>query len=96
MKYYGMSDKGKIRKTNQDSYVIATNEAGDLFAIVCDGIGGNLGGDVASRLAINYFSVAFSVLQSETHILEFQIVKLSFHHLHTVSAEQPHENREYH
>lgn len=60
MKYYGMSDKGKIRKTNQDSYVIATNEAGDLFAIVCDGIGGNLGGDVASRLAINYFSVAFS------------------------------------
>ena len=60
MKYYGMSDKGKIRKTNQDSYVIATNEAGDLFAIVCDGICGNLGGDVASRLAINYFSVAFS------------------------------------
>ncbi len=60
MKYYGMTDKGKIRKTNQDSYVIANNEAGDIFALVCDGIGGNLGGDVASRMAVNYFSVAFS------------------------------------
>lgn len=60
MKYYGITDKGKIRKTNQDSYVIATNEAGDLFALVCDGIGGNLGGDVASRMAVSYFSVAFS------------------------------------
>ena len=60
MKYYGLSDKGKLRKTNQDSYVIASNEVGDLFALVCDGIGGNLGGDVASRLAVNYFSVAFS------------------------------------
>lgn len=60
MKYYGMSDKGKLRKTNQDSYVIATNLAGDLFALVCDGIGGNLGGDVASRMAVKYFSVAFS------------------------------------
>lgn len=60
MKYYGMTDKGKMRKTNQDSYVIACNEAGDVFALVCDGIGGNLGGDVASRMAVNYFSVAFA------------------------------------
>lgn len=60
MKYYGMTDKGKMRKTNQDSYVIACNEAGDVFALVCDGIGGNLGGDVASRMAVNYFSVSFS------------------------------------
>ncbi|WP_108774050.1 Stp1/IreP family PP2C-type Ser/Thr phosphatase [Lactimicrobium massiliense] len=60
MKYYGMTDRGKMRKTNQDSYVIACNEAGDVFALVCDGIGGNLGGDVASRMAVSWFSVAFS------------------------------------
>ena len=60
MKYYGLTDRGKMRKTNQDNYVIATNEAGDVFAIVCDGIGGGRGGDVASHLAVSYFSVAFA------------------------------------
>ena len=31
MKYYGITDKGLVRKNNQDSYVIATNEANDIF-----------------------------------------------------------------
>ena len=60
MKYYGITDKGKIRKNNQDSYVIASNGADDVFAIVADGIGGNSGGDIASRLAVSHFSKAFS------------------------------------
>lgn len=60
MKYYGITDKGLIRKNNQDSYVIATNEVGDVFAIVADGIGGNLGGDIASRMAVAHFSKVFS------------------------------------
>lgn len=60
MKYYGLTDRGKLRKTNQDNYVIATNENGDVFAIVCDGIGGGRGGDIASHLAVSYFSVAFA------------------------------------
>lgn len=60
MKYYGVTDKGLLRKNNQDSYVIATNEVNDVFAIVADGIGGNLGGDIASRMAVAYFSKVFS------------------------------------
>lgn len=60
MKYYGITDKGKLRKSNQDNYVIATNQAGELFAIICDGIGGGKGGDVASTMAVSYFSVSFS------------------------------------
>lgn len=60
MKYYGITDKGKLRKTNQDNYVIATNNNGDIFAIICDGIGGGKGGDVASSMAVSYFSVAFA------------------------------------
>lgn len=60
MKYYGITDKGLIRKNNQDSYVIASNEADDVFAIVADGIGGNLGGDIASRMAVGHFSQMFS------------------------------------
>lgn len=60
MRYYGVTDKGLVRKTNQDNYVIASNEIGDVFAVVCDGIGGGRAGDVASKLAIDYFSEMFS------------------------------------
>ncbi|MEG0076932.1 Stp1/IreP family PP2C-type Ser/Thr phosphatase [Anaerorhabdus sp.] len=60
MRYYGVTDKGLVRKTNQDNYVIASNEVGDVFAIVCDGIGGGRAGDVASKIAIDYFSEMFS------------------------------------
>ena len=60
MKYYGITDKGLVRKNNQDSYVIATNEVNDVFAIIADGIGGNSGGDLASRMTVSYFSKAFS------------------------------------
>ncbi len=60
MKTYGSTDKGLVRTTNQDSYVIASNECGDLFCVVCDGIGGSKGGDVASSTAVRYFSTAFS------------------------------------
>lgn len=66
MKYYGVTDKGLVRKNNQDSYVIATNRGGDIFAIVADGIGGNLGGDIASRMAVSYFSKVFSETESFT------------------------------
>ena len=60
MKYYGITDRGLHRKSNQDSYVIATNVKGDIFAIVADGIGGNRGGDIASRMAVAHFSKEFS------------------------------------
>ncbi|MGM9941144.1 MAG: Stp1/IreP family PP2C-type Ser/Thr phosphatase [Bulleidia sp.] len=60
MKYYGITDRGLVRKNNQDSYVIATNQANDVFAIVADGIGGNSGGDIASGMAVSMFSAAFS------------------------------------
>ena len=60
MKYFGLTDRGRLRKTNQDSYTIASNRAGDVFAVVCDGIGGGKGGDIASRLAVTHFSMAFS------------------------------------
>lgn len=64
MKYYGITDRGKIRKTNQDSYVIASNVNGDVFAMVCDGIGGGRGGDVASHMAVSSLSEAFSDAQA--------------------------------
>lgn len=60
MRYYGITDKGLVRKNNQDNYIIITNKNNDLLALVCDGIGGGRAGDVASKMAIEYFSYVFS------------------------------------
>lgn len=60
MRCWGLTDKGLVRKMNQDNYVITYSESGDLFAIVCDGIGGGKGGEVASKMAIDYLSEQFS------------------------------------
>lgn len=46
---YGLSDRGTVRRTNEDSFVI--DEALQLF-VVADGMGGHNAGEVASRLAV--------------------------------------------
>ncbi len=55
MKYSGKTDVGMKRKTNQDSYAVFSKE-GYFCAIVCDGMGGANGGNIASGLAVKAFS----------------------------------------
>ena len=53
---WGMTDVGLVRKDNQDAYLIAEHEeSGRQICVVCDGMGGAAGGQVASRLASEVF-----------------------------------------
>ena len=54
MLYYGSTDQGIRRSSNQDSYRLTI--AGNLLiATVCDGMGGAKSGNVASNLALDVF-----------------------------------------
>ena len=54
MSNYGLTDIGKRRPQNQDSFAIASDDDVTM-AIVCDGIGGHQAGDVASKTTCNVF-----------------------------------------
>lgn len=59
MNVFGASDIGLRRKQNQDSYGIITNDKKEYLAVVCDGIGGGLAGDVASKIAVDHLRERF-------------------------------------
>lgn len=52
MKVTGKSDTGRVRPTNQDAFVCGELSDTTCFAVVCDGMGGANGGNVASAMAI--------------------------------------------
>ena len=58
MNMTGISDKGLVRSSNQDAFAIGTMDDGSHWAVVCDGMGGANGGNVASRLAVDHFSAS--------------------------------------
>ena len=58
-RYSFKTDIGKVRLNNEDRACALTNTRGNILLIVCDGMGGQNKGDLASTLAINYISQAF-------------------------------------
>lgn len=57
-KLFGATDTGLVRKTNQDIFVARTISDNLAFAVLCDGMGGENGGNVASALAADHASAA--------------------------------------
>lgn len=68
MKSFGITDKGAVRKDNQDSYIIEKCTAKDgIIVSLCDGMGGAKAGGIASNLANKAFvAYIFAKLKART------------------------------
>lgn len=62
--YISVSNIGQKRKRNEDYVGIYSIKDG-LLAILCDGIGGNNAGDVASRITVESISEYFNLISLE-------------------------------
>lgn len=63
MKICGKTDRGCVRSSNQDALEFASFHEKAGWAVVCDGMGGAAGGNVASSLAVkvvsDYITISF-------------------------------------
>lgn len=74
MIYSGVSEKGPVRERNEDSYAVSVIN-GCLCMIVADGLGGEVSGEIASKLAVdtvmNLFEQDPDALKDQDHLQEF-------------------------
>ncbi|MBQ3194856.1 MAG: Stp1/IreP family PP2C-type Ser/Thr phosphatase [Clostridia bacterium] len=72
---FGKSDVGKIRRRNEDCFKITESDEW-VSALVCDGMGGVRGGDIASELAVCvYTDTLFKEIGKSGEDLSGQIIK---------------------
>ena len=69
MKSFGLTDKGRVRRDNQDSFIIETSKGKDwIIAALCDGMGGAKAGGLASQLSNKAFvSYVYAKLTSRVN-----------------------------
>lgn len=60
IKIYGGTDKGCVRATNQDDFAFQVINDTIAYAILCDGMGGENGGHIASGKAVEIIGQALS------------------------------------
>ena len=56
MKILGKTDIGRVRQMNQDCYCAGEHDSGMNWVVVCDGMGGPAGGNIASSTAAKILS----------------------------------------
>lgn len=59
MNFFQKTDIGLKRENNEDAIGVFTNESQDTLAMIADGMGGHLGGDVASNIALKLLGGSF-------------------------------------
>lgn len=56
LKIVAKTDRGFVRESNQDAYAVGEFSDEVVWAVVCDGMGGAAGGNIASALAVKVIS----------------------------------------
>ena len=65
MDVWGLTHRGAVRQQNQDSFSTQKLNDGRVIALVCDGMGGALAGNVASSMAVELFMEKFNGAEAE-------------------------------
>ena len=65
MRIVAKTDKGHVRDSNQDAYAVGEFSDEVVWAVVCDGMGGAAGGNIASALAVRVISDKINVSYRE-------------------------------
>lgn len=75
MEVYGKTDPGMVRDTNQDTFAYGNPINNGYFALVCDGMGGSNGGNVASQMARDQITECF-IRQMHTNMNQNEIYEM--------------------
>ena len=62
MEVFSKSDVGLVRSQNQDDFRLGVISPSSVWAVVCDGMGGANGGNIASATAVDYISSKITTL----------------------------------
>ena len=94
MKYCSLTDIGLVRERNEDNFSTIENKNSDILFFVCDGIGGNNAGDIASKEVTNLINDIFknaSKFKTTREIIKFinYFINEANEHLLKLSKENP-------
>lgn len=73
MRTLGASHAGRVRPNNQDAFICGTLTEHAAFAVVCDGMGGANGGNIASTIAVRV--IANHLLEEYRDSADIQTVR---------------------
>ena len=77
MRFYGLTDIGRRREMNQDTFCVHRFDDKQGFGLVCDGMGGQSAGNVASDMARTIIDDPRSLLEAALREANYSVYKRS-------------------